>query len=145
MPSLVAEDWGYKFSGDRTINKFIRDIEGEAVLGKYSAWECKERAEILMSEIAGKSHNLFYVRRQKVNERFSEEEIWELLLATDGDDFELPQLLQKADRTLRLLATVRFEDGIGGLKLLDAGLVAVPRGRKDGYSLPVQLRLLANS
>ncbi|MCZ0898957.1 AAA domain-containing protein, partial [Microcoleus sp. HI-ES] len=68
-----------------------------------------------------------------------------MLLATDGDDFELPQLLEKADRTLRLLATVRCEDGIGGLKLLDAGLVAVPRGRKDGYALPVQLRLLANS
>ncbi|MEG4273354.1 MULTISPECIES: AAA domain-containing protein [unclassified Microcoleus] len=145
MPSLVTEDWGYKFSGDRTINKFIRDIEGEAALAKYSDWECKERAEILMSEIAGKSHNLFYVRRQKVNERFSEEEIWELLLATDEEDFELPQLLQKADRTLRLLATVRCEDGIGGLKLLDAGLVAVPRGRKDGYALPVHLRLLANS
>jgi hypothetical protein len=145
MPSLVAEDWGYKFSGDRTINKFIRDVEGEAALAKYCDWECRERAEILMSEIAGKSHNLFYVRRQKVNQRFSEEEIWELLLATDGDDFELPQLLQKADRTLRLLATVRFEDGIGGLKLLDAGLVAVPRGRKDGYALPVLLRLLANS
>ena len=153
MPSLVAEDWGYKFSGDRTINKFIRDVEGEAALAKYCDWECRERAEILMSEIAGKSHNLFYVRRQKVNERFSEEEIWELILATDGDDFELPQLLQKAvkpsypegNRTLRLLATVRFEDGIGGLKLLDAGLVAVPRGRKDGYSLPVLLRLLANS
>jgi hypothetical protein len=145
MPSLVAEDWGYKFSGDRTINKFIRDVEGEAALAKYCDWECRERAEILMSEIAGKSHNLFYVRRQKVNERFSEEEIWELLLATDGDDSELPQLLQKADRTLRLLATVRFEDGIGGLKLLDAGLVAVPRGRKDGYALPVLLRLLANS
>ena len=60
-------------------------------------------------------------------------------------DFELPQLLRKADRTLRLLATVRCEDGIGGLKLLDAGLVAVPRGRKDGYAFPVQLRLLANS
>ncbi|MBD0311143.1 MAG: DNA helicase, partial [Microcoleus sp. T1-bin1] len=138
---------------DRTINKFIRDVEGEAALAKYCDWECRERAEILMSEIAGKSHNLFYVRRQKVNQRFSEEEIWELLLATDADDFELPQLLQKAvkrsypegNRTLRLLATVRFEDGIGGLKLLDAGLVAVPRGRKDGYALPVLLRLLAKS
>lgn len=145
MPSLVAEDWGYKFSGDRTINKFLRDFEGEAALAKYCDWECRDRAEILMSEIAGKSHNLFYVRRQKVNQRFSDEEIWELLLATDGEDFKLPQLLQKADRTLRLLATVRFEDGIGGLKLLDAGLVAVPRGRKDGYSLPVLLRLLAKS
>ncbi|MEG3937289.1 AAA domain-containing protein [Microcoleus sp. S36b_A3] len=142
MRSLVAEDWGYKFSGDRTINKFIRDIEGEAALAKYYDWECRERAQLLMSEIAGTSHSLFYVRRQKVNERFSEEEIWELILATDGDNFELPELLQKADRTLRLLATVRTEDGIGGLKLLDAGLVAVPRGRKDGYVLPVQLRLL---
>ncbi|MBE9122740.1 AAA family ATPase [Tychonema sp. LEGE 07199] len=142
MRSLVAEDWGYKFSGDRTINKFIRDIEGEAALAKYCDWECRERAELLMSEIAGTSHSLFYVRRQKVNERFSEEEIWELILATDGDNFELPELLQKADRTLRLLATVRTEDGIGGLKLLDAGLVALPRGRKDGYVLPVQLRLL---
>ena len=31
------------------------------------------------------------------------------------------------------------------MKLLDAGLVAVPRGRKDGYVLPVQLRLIAKS
>lgn len=145
MPSLITEDWGYKFSGDRTINKFIRDIEGEAAAAKYCDWECRERAEILMSEIAGKSHNLFYLRRQKVNERFPEEEIWELIVATDRDDFELPELLQKTDRTLRLLATVRFEDGIGGLKLLDAGLVQMPRGRKDGYVLPVKLRLLANN
>ncbi|MBE9184531.1 AAA family ATPase [Microcoleus sp. LEGE 07076] len=145
MRSLVAEDWGYKFSGDRTINKFIRDIEGEAALAKYCDWECRDRAQLLISEIAGESHSLFYVRRQKVNERFSEEEIWELILATDGDNFELPQLLQKTDRTLRLLATVRTEDGIGGLKLLDAGLVALPRGRKDGYVLPVQLRLLPKS
>ena len=93
MRSLVAEDWGYKFSGDRTINKFIRDIEGEAALAKYYDWECRERAQLLMSEIAGTSHSLFYVRRQKVNERFSEEEIWELILATDGDNFELPELI----------------------------------------------------
>jgi DNA polymerase III delta prime subunit len=145
MPSLVAEDWGYKFSGDRTISKFIGQVEGESALAKYCDWECRDRAEVLMSEIAGESHNLFYVRRQKVNERFSEEEIWELILATDEDGFQLPQLLQKADRTLRLLATVRCEDGIGGLKLLDAGLVAVPRGRKDGYVLPIQLRLVAKS
>jgi DNA polymerase III delta prime subunit len=145
MPSLVAEDWGYKFSGNRAINKFIRDIEGEAALAKYCDWECKERAEILMSEIAGKSHNLFYVRRQQVNQRFAEEEIWELIIATDRDDFELPELLQKADRTLRLLATVRLEDGIGGLKLLDAGLVNQLRGKKDGYVLPHKLRLLGNS
>ncbi|MCU0541008.1 MAG: AAA domain-containing protein [Oscillatoriaceae cyanobacterium Prado104] len=145
MPSLITEDWGYKFAGDRAINKFIRDLEGEAALAKYCDWECRERAEILMSEIAGKSHNLFYLRRQKVNERFSEEEIWELIVATDRDDFELPELLQKADRTLRLLATARIEDGIGGLKLLDAGFVPLPRGRKDGYVLPVKLRLLTNN
>jgi DNA polymerase III delta prime subunit len=145
MPSLVAEDWGYKFSGDRTISKFIGQVEGDAALAKYCDWESRDRAEVLMSEIAGKFPSLFYVRRQKVNERFSEEEIWELLIATDRDDFKLPELLQKADRTLRLLATVRTEDGIGGLKLLDAGLVALPRGRKDGYSLPIQLRLLPKS
>jgi uncharacterized protein (UPF0147 family) len=145
MPSLMTEDWGYKFSGDRTINKLIRDLEGEAALTKYCDWECRERAEILMSEIAGKSHNFFYLRRQKVNDRFAEEEIWELIVATDRDDFELPQLLQKSDRTLRLLATVRIEDGIGGLKLLDASLVPIPRGRKDGYVLPVKVRLLANN
>lgn len=145
MPSLVAEDWGYKFTGNRAINKFIRDVEGEAALAKYCDWECKERAEFLMSEIAGKSHNLFYVRRQQVNQRFAEEEIWELIIATDRDDFELPELLQKADRTLRLLACVRFEDGIGGLKLLDAGLVNQLRGKKDGYVLPAKLRLLGNS
>lgn len=145
MPSLVPEDWGYKFTGNRAINKFIRDVEGEAALAKYCDWECKERAEILMSEIAGKSHNLFYVRRQQVNQRFAEEEIWELIIATDRDDFELPELLQKADRTLRLLACVRFEDGIGGLKLLDAGLVNQLRGKKDGYVLPHKLRLLGNS
>ncbi|WP_293274642.1 AAA domain-containing protein [Microcoleus sp. PH2017_18_LLB_O_A] len=153
MPSLVAEDWGYKFSGDRTISKFIGQVEGEAALAKYCDWECRDRAEVVMSEIAGKSPSLFYVRRQKVNERFSEEEIWELILATDRDDFKLPELLQKAvkrsypegNRTLRLLATVRIEDGIGGLKLLDAGLVALPRGRKDGYALAVQLRLLPKS
>ena len=145
MPSLVAEDWGYKFTGNRAINKFIRDVEGEAALAKYCDWECKERAEIVMSEIVSKSHNLFYVRRQQINQRFAEEEIWELIIATDEDDFELPELLQKADRTLRLLACVRFEDGIGGLKLLDAGLVHRLRGNKDGYVLPQKLRLLGNS
>ncbi|NJK75515.1 MAG: AAA family ATPase [Microcoleus sp. SU_5_6] len=145
MPSLITEDWGYKFSGDRAINKFVRDLEGEAALAKYCDWECRERAEILLSEIAGKSQNVFYLRRQKVNDRFSEEEIWESIVATDRDDFEFPQLLKQADRTLRLLATVRIEDGIGGLKLLDASLVPIPRGRKDGYVLPVKLRLLANN
>jgi DNA polymerase III delta prime subunit len=146
LVSLGSEDWAYKFTNNRSsINKFIRDVEGEAALAKYSDWECKERAETLMSEIAGKSPNLFYVRRQQVNQRFDEEEIWELIIATDRDDFQLPQLLQTADRTLRLLATVRFEDGIGGLKLLDAGLVNQLRGKKDGYVLPAKLRLLGNS
>ncbi|MFM9267705.1 AAA domain-containing protein [Tychonema sp. BBK16] len=145
MPALLAEDWGYKFTGNRAINKFIRDVEGEAALAKYCDWESKERAEVLMSDIVSKSHNLFYVRRQQVNQRFAEEEIWELIIATDQDDFELPELLQKADRTLRLLACVRFEDGIGGLKLLDAGLVHRLRGNKDGYVLPQKLRLLGNS
>ena len=32
MPSLVTEDWGYKFSGDRTISKFIGQVEGDAAL-----------------------------------------------------------------------------------------------------------------
>ncbi|MGL5063987.1 MAG: AAA domain-containing protein, partial [Microcoleus sp.] len=145
MSFSIAENWGYKFSGDRTINKLVRDLEGTEAATTYSDWECRERAEILMSEICGTSHALFYLRRQKINERFSEEEIWELIVATDRDDFALPELLHKADRTLRLLATVRFEDGIGGLKLLDAGLVPMPRGRKDGYVLPVKLRLLVNN
>ena len=87
----------------RLVN-LLAKLEGESALAKYCDWECRDRAELLMSEIAGESHNLFYVRRQKVNERFSEEEIWELILATDGDGFELPRIAAKSRSYLAVVS-----------------------------------------
>ncbi len=136
------EDWGYRFVSERAIDKLIGDVENRSE--KSSDWRQRDGIQALMSYLIGDSPVLFYVHRKEVNQRSSEEEMWELIIATDRDDFELPTKLKQRDKTLRLLAIVRSEDGEGGLKICDAGLVELPRGREDGFCLTCYLRLIPN-
>ncbi len=136
------ENWGYKFANDRAIDKFIREIQGEAFIEKSERIR-RERAETLMSYILGDAANLFYVRRQEAKQKH-DEETWELIIATDREDFPLPPELKQLQKTLRLIVSARPEDGGGGLKLRDASLLFPARGKVDGFAASCYLKLLPN-
>ncbi|MCC5641722.1 translation initiation factor IF-2 N-terminal domain-containing protein [Nostoc sp. CHAB 5824] len=137
-----SEDWGYMFIAS-AIDSFIRHLEGETVLKSYPEFrERRDRANELMLECVGKKPSLFYVRRKGAGKE-AREEIWDLTIATDSDDFQLPTRLEKLRKTLGFKAAVP-KDGSGGLKILSAYLLQPSRGHADSYAIPCRLRLLAN-
>ncbi|MBW4558919.1 MAG: AAA family ATPase [Trichormus sp. ATA11-4-KO1] len=93
-----------------------------------------------MLELLGEQPCIFYVRRQGAG-KHPTEEIWELTIATDRNDFSLPARLEKQGKTLGLKAAVQ-QDGYGGLKILSTRLLQPSRGHADGYAIPCRLRLL---
>ncbi|MEH2202555.1 MAG: translation initiation factor IF-2 N-terminal domain-containing protein [Nostoc sp.] len=139
---INSEDWGYTFIAS-AIDSFIRHLEGEAALKSYPEFrERRDRANELMSECVGKKPSLFYVRRKGAGKE-AREEIWDLTIATDSDDFQLPARLEKLRKTLGFRAAVP-KDGRGGLKILSAQLLHISRGHADSYAIPCRLRLLPN-
>jgi DNA polymerase III delta prime subunit len=137
-----SEDWGYMFIAS-AIDSFIRHLEGETALKSYPEFrERRDRANELMSECVGKKPTLFYVRRKGAGKE-AREEIWDLTIATDSNDFPLPARLEKLRKTLGFRAAVP-KDGRGGLKILSAQLLQPSRGHADSYAIPCRLRLLPN-
>ncbi|MFN6559029.1 MAG: translation initiation factor IF-2 N-terminal domain-containing protein [Nostoc sp. ChiSLP01] len=137
-----SEDWGYTFVGS-TIDKLIRNLEGESALKAYPEFrERREHANELMFECVGKKPCLFYVRRKGAG-KDPKEEIWDLTIATDSDNFQLPARLEKLRKTLGFTAAVQ-KDGRDGLKILSAHLLQISRGNGDSYSVAFPLRLLPN-
>ncbi|QLE44156.1 DNA helicase [Nostoc sp. C052] len=137
-----SEDWSYMFIAS-AIESFIRHLEGETALKSYPEFrERRDRANELMSECVGKKPSLFYVRRKGAGKE-AREEIWDLTIATDSDDFPLPARLEKLRKTLGFRAAVP-KDGRGGLKILSAQLLQPSRGHADSYAIPCRLRLLPN-
>lgn len=137
-----AQDWGYKFVGS-AIDNFIRDIEGRAALQTDREFrDRRNHAEDLMFELVGEKPCLFYVRRKGQGQEPGEEK-WDLTIATDIDDAELPTLLSERGKTLGLLAVVS-QGGHGGLRLESARLLPLERGRADGFAVPFCLRLRSN-
>ncbi|MDB9345182.1 AAA domain-containing protein [Nodularia spumigena CS-586/05] len=109
----------------------------------FQDWSYKCVGSVAQDEIIsllGDQVCLFYVRRQGAG-KHQNEEIWQLTIATDRDDFPLPGRLEKQGKTLGLIAAIQ-EDGLGGLKVLSTRLLQVSRGHADGYSVPFSLRLL---
>ncbi|MEA5504661.1 translation initiation factor IF-2 N-terminal domain-containing protein [Halotia wernerae UHCC 0503] len=138
----TVEDWGYVLIAS-AIDKLIHNLEGETALKLYSDFrERRERANELMYECVGQQPCLFYVRR-KGNGRDPKEEIWDLTIATDWDDVQLPPRLAELKKTIGFTAAVH-QDGHGGLKILSAHLLQPSRGQIDGYAVPCHLRLLPN-
>ncbi|WP_392536083.1 translation initiation factor IF-2 N-terminal domain-containing protein [Nostoc sp. C117] len=137
-----SEDWSYMFIAS-AIDSFIRHLEGESALKSYPEFrERRDRANELMSECVGKKPSLFYVRRKGAGKE-AREEIWDLTIATDSDEFPLPARLEKLKKTLGFRAAVP-KDGRGGLKILSAQLLQPSRGHADSYAIPCRLRLLSN-
>ncbi|MEH2421991.1 MAG: translation initiation factor IF-2 N-terminal domain-containing protein [Nostoc sp.] len=137
-----SEDWGYMFIAS-AIDSFIRHLEGEAALKSYPEFrERRDRANELMYECIGQKPSLFYVRRKGAGKE-AREEIWDLTIATDSDDFQLPARLEELRKTLGFRAAVQ-KDGHGGLKILSAQLLQPSRGHADSYAIPCRLRLLPN-
>ncbi|MHC5760665.1 translation initiation factor IF-2 N-terminal domain-containing protein [Nostoc sp.] len=137
-----SEDWGYMFIAS-AIDSFIRHLEGETALKSYPEFrERRDRANELMLECVGKKPSLFYVRRKGAGKE-AREEIWDLTIATDSNDFQLPTRLEKLRKTLGFRAAVP-KDGRGGLKILSAQLLQPSRGHADSYAIPCRLRLLPN-
>lgn len=141
--TLNEENWGYRFLGNQPINYLIREMEGKDALEKYSEFsDRRDRAEDLLSDILGDEPRLFYVRRKGPGEEAGEEK-WELAIATDIEAAKLPEILEKRQKTLSLVALVT-EGSSDGLHLLSARLVSPERGRSDGFSVLFSLRLHLN-
>ncbi len=139
---ITSEDWGYTFIAS-AIDSFIRHLEGETALKSYPEFrERRDRANELMYECVGKKPSLFYVRRKGAGKE-AREEIWDLTIATDSDDFQLPARLEKLRKTLGFRAAVQ-KDGRGSLKILSAYLLQPSRAHADSYAVPCRLRLLPN-
>ncbi|MBW4574155.1 MAG: AAA family ATPase [Aphanothece sp. CMT-3BRIN-NPC111] len=140
---ISAEDWGYRFLGRVAIDNFIRDIEGEAALQHYSEFrDRRNRAEELIFQLTGNNAYLFYVRRKGQGQEPGEEN-WDLTIAIDREDAELPTLLSERGQTLGLLAVVS-QTGNQGLQLRSARLLPLERGRADNLAVPFHLRLRSN-
>ncbi|MEH2288047.1 translation initiation factor IF-2 N-terminal domain-containing protein [Nostoc sp.] len=139
---IHSEDWGYMFIAS-AVDSFIRHLEGESVLKSYPEFrERRDRANQLMLECVGKKPSLFYVRRKGTGKEVREE-IWDLTIATDSNNFPLPARLEKLRKTLGFRAAVP-KDGRNGIKILSAQLLQPSRGQADSYAVPCCLRLLAN-
>ncbi|MEZ2252129.1 AAA domain-containing protein [Microcoleus sp.] len=137
------ENWGYRFLGNQAIDYLIREIEGKDALEKYPEFsDRRDRAAELLSDILGDEPRLFYVRRKGPGEAPGEEK-WELAIATDIEAAKLPEILEKRQKTLSLVALVT-EGRSDGLRLLSARLVASERGRSDGFSVLFSLSLHLN-
>ncbi|MBO3459731.1 AAA domain-containing protein [Aetokthonos hydrillicola Thurmond2011] len=135
-------NWGYKFVNSAIAN-LITEVEGKAALEAYKNFsDRRTHAEDLMLDLMGEEPCVFYVRRKGLG-READEEIWDLAIATDRDDFQLPVKLKKLGKTLSLLAAIS-QDGHDGLRLLSIKLLPPARGSIDGYAVPCRLRLLPN-
>ncbi len=144
MGNSDSQTWGYRFAGERAINNLIRELDGRDAFDRYVSRDIIGRAETFLSDVTGNSGALFYVRRQEINQRYPDEEIWELTVASDTNS-ALPSPLEDFKKTLWLKATINSNNGSGGLKLLDARLVDLPRGKVDGFCLPFCLQLASNN
>jgi DNA polymerase III delta prime subunit len=137
------ENWGYRFLGNQAIDYLIREMEGKDALEKYFEFsDRRDRAEDLLSDILGDEPRAFYVRRKGPGEEAGEEK-WELAIATDIETVKLPEILEKRQKTLSLVALVT-EGRSDGLRLLSARLVSPERGNRDGFSVLFSLSLHLN-
>ncbi|XWK87441.1 MAG: AAA domain-containing protein [Phormidium sp.] len=141
LQELVTEKFGYRFVGENGINNLISDVAGKAAILRYFDFgEKRDRAEELLNKIVGEEPRLFYLRRRGEGQEIGEEK-WELTLATDRDDVELPTILKEREKTLNLVAVIS-QDGYGGLRILSARLLSADKGKVDAFSIPYQIRLL---
>nr|WP_292873634.1 translation initiation factor IF-2 N-terminal domain-containing protein [Nostoc sp. LPT] len=139
---IDSEDWGYTLVSS-TIDSLISNIESQTALESYpDFWQRRERANELIFDLLGQEPRLVYVRRKGAG-RNPGEEIWDLTIATDQHDFQLPARLEKLGKTLGFIAVVE-QDGRGSLKVLSAKLLQLSQGNADGYAVPYRLRLLPN-
>ena len=136
-----SEKWGYAFVG-AAIDGLLRNLEGEAAIEAYPDFrERRERANELLLELVGQQPQLFYVRRMGSGLEPGEE-IWELTIATDENDTQLPARLENLGKTLGFRAAVPSNGSI--LRLLSCKLLPKATGQADNYALPYRLRLLPN-
>ncbi|MEH1921594.1 AAA domain-containing protein [Nostoc sp.] len=139
-----SDKWGYVFLGSSAINSLISNFESQISLESYrEPWQRREHANELIFDLLGQQPHLVYVRRKGAGQNPGEE-IWDLTIATDQDDFQLPARLEKLGKTLGFRAVVQ-QDGRGGLKILSARLLQLSEGNTDSYAVPYRLRLLPNN
>ncbi|MDJ0733394.1 MAG: hypothetical protein QNJ47_04780 [Nostocaceae cyanobacterium] len=138
-------DWGFRFANEKPIKpikQLIRNLEGTAANSEGEFQQLRLYAESLISEIAGEKPRLFYVRRQG-QRKGKNEEIWELILASDRSDFPLPERLQNLHKTLSLQGVVN-QSGKDGFEILSTRLLSLEGGVANDFALPFYLRLVPN-
>jgi AAA domain len=138
-----SQDWGYKFVG-RAVDDFIRAIEGDAALEQYSDYrDRRQHTENLMQELFAQTPHLFYVRRKGEGQN-QDEEKWELTVATDLDDIQLPKKLEDLAKTLQFITVININDCPACLRIIAVRLLHINRGQSDAFSQAFLLRLLSN-
>ncbi|HLP92133.1 MAG TPA: AAA domain-containing protein [Nostocaceae cyanobacterium] len=146
MPTLPqnghSENWGYVLTKS-AVDSLIRNLENQTIVELYSDFHQKrEYAHQLIYELAGQKSCVFYVRRSGLGKEAGEE-IWDLTIATDQKDFQLPSKLENQRKTLGFKAAVQ-KNGYSGLKILSVKLLKNELGYADSYTLPYRVRLLDN-
>lgn len=140
--NIASYEVGYRLT-DGATKQLIRNLEDSSKLDSLPNFQKRRNyTERLIWELFGKQYYFFYVRRRGSG-RNPGEEIWDLIVATDRDDSELPTQLSNNKKTLSLRAVVS-SDGLSGLKLLSFTLLPSNRGQADGFSFLCQIRLLSN-
>ena len=138
---IESQDWGYKLKG-KAIDQLISIIEGRDTLSlDLDFQERRNQAENILFETFAQQYSLFYIRRLKSGQNQGEE-IWDLTLATDRTDIELPIFFREHNQTLGIRAVV-FKDNNNFLEILSFILLPKYRGQLDGFATPFCLRFLS--
>jgi AAA domain len=145
QPNITtSQDWGYRFTSRAAVDNFIKAIQGDAVLAEYSDYrDRRQYAEYLMQELFAQTPHLFYVRRKGEGQNQNEQK-WELTVATDLDNAELPKKLRDLARTLQLIAVINIDNYPACLRIISVRLLPTNQGKLDAFSQSFLLRLRSN-
>ena len=99
-----------------------------------------DKAASLLHEMFGEKACRWQVRRLRINEKeqYSDEEVWELMLALNSPNF--PPILVERKKTLCLECKV-LRDGKGSLKISKISVLGRDKGAENLATLPILVRL----
>ncbi len=149
-PSLPPMVWAYRLR-EEAVRQFPQELFDVKEKNLFAQWNANKRDYKLkqlaldavsdrLFELVGHRSHRWYVRRLlvKKNEQGPDEEIWELILDIDGENF--PSILSERAKTLSLECRV-LPDGRGSLKISKVSLRNRDQGVENVFALPALVRL----